>query len=492
MNKISSLKSILSLLLGVATLAGLLLSYDWPLIHDAATNHYIADQILRGKAPYLDLFDMNFPGAYVPHLFTLFAIGKSDLAWRLTEYLAILISMWGIWRLCHPINKQIGLISAFAWALFHLGNGSIYQGQRDWWIALLLVLASTYLLRSIKNKKVKHEDLFFMSTFIGFAGMIKPFAFGFLPLAFLFHLTRKSGKTNWLKTLAASTTGLALIPICLLIWLLLSGALPSFVDIFKNYSLQIYGSISIPSAFSAVFAYGKTLGLLVFVLALVYSSVDRLQPQSNSVAVLTLGTLYGLFHFLFQAKGWNYQAYPLFIFSLPLILVFLDWGTMLRRRSKIKTFAALAIIAFSGLIATRGIMRSLGDESIHKIKPYVAEIVSDLEDFDLDEQAYVQVMDTALGGLHALLQTDLQQSTRTVYDFHFQVETDHPFVQSLRQDFISDMKTKKPHAVIILEKGWLAPHSYERHDSFPEFLELLRTDYHLSRDREDYRIYRRN
>ena len=492
MNRLSSLKSILALLLGIATLVGLVLSYDWPLIHDAATNHYIADQILRAKIPYLELFDMNFPGAYLPHLFTLFLMGNSDLAWRITEYLAILISLWGIWKICQPVSKALGFIAAFSWALFHLGNGSVYQGQRDWWIALLLVIASVYLLRSIQHKKVKHEDLFFMSALIGFAGMIKPFAFGFFPLAFFFHLSRTTGKTNWLKTFAASATGLSVVPLSLLTWLFITGGLSPFVDIFMSYSLKIYGSISIPSTFSSIFAYGKIAGFFVFAIALAFSFLKRFQSRSDSIAVLSLGTLYGLFHFLFQAKGWNYQAYPLFIFALPLALSFIEKGTLLKRRSKMKTIAFSALLIFTCLLATRGVMRTLGDESIQKIKPYVNSLVQDLEEIDLDEQANVQVMDTALGGLHALLRTNLQQSSRTLYDFHFQVQSEAPFVQSLKNDFINDMQSKKPELVIILEKGWLAPHSYARHDSFPEFLALLKSDYHLYRDRSDYRIYRLN
>ena len=492
MNRLNGLKSILSLLLGAAALLGLVFTFDWPLIHDAATNHYIADQILRGKSPYLDLFDMNFPGAYLPHLFTLFAMGKSDLAWRITEYLAILISLWGIWRLCYPISKNLGLISAFTWVLFHLGNGSIYQGQRDWWIAILLILASVYLLRSVENKKVKHEDLFFMSICIGIAGMIKPFAFGFLPLAFFFHLSRTTGKTNWLKTLAATGLGILVIPISLLTWLFLSGGLSSFFDIFKNYSLQIYGSIIIPSSLSAFLAYGKILGLLVFAIAMAYSPLKRFQAKSNSVAILILGALYGLFHFLFQAKGWNYQAYPFLIFLLPLGLTLLEQASNLRRRDKTASIAFVCLLVVTGLLATRGVIRSLGDESLQKFKPYVPAMIADLEELNLEEQAYVQVMDTALGGLHALLRTDLQQASRTLYDFHFQVEIEDPYVQSLRQEFISELRSKKPKAVVIIEKGWLAPHSYARHESFPEFLELMKRDYHLYRDRKDYKIYQLN
>src|SRR2546423_14559338 len=71
----------------VAGLAGVVVyvgwsSLGWPLIHDAPIMHYIAWRIGEGAVPYRDLFDMNFPGAYLLHLAVLRTLGAGDGAWR--------------------------------------------------------------------------------------------------------------------------------------------------------------------------------------------------------------------------------------------------------------------------------------------------------------------------------------------------------------------------------------------------------------------------
>ena len=79
-------------------------SVGWPLVHDAPLMHYVAWRITRGAVPYRDLFDMNFPGVYVMHLFVLKGLGAGDVAWRVFDLgwlslTAVLVGMfvapWG-------------------------------------------------------------------------------------------------------------------------------------------------------------------------------------------------------------------------------------------------------------------------------------------------------------------------------------------------------------------------------------------------------------
>src|SRR5215475_3212028 len=76
--------SLLSLLVLVAfsgvALRLLWLSRAWPLVHDVPIMHYVAWRIAGGAVPYRDVFDMNFPGAYLLHLAVLSTLGPGDVA----------------------------------------------------------------------------------------------------------------------------------------------------------------------------------------------------------------------------------------------------------------------------------------------------------------------------------------------------------------------------------------------------------------------------
>ncbi len=464
-------------------------SWDWPLIHDAATNHYIADQILKGATPYRDIFDMNLPGSYIPHLICLFVFGESDFAWRFVDMLFMLLAAWSLWRICKSQNEQVAIFCACAVLLFHIGNGSVFSGQRDWWLASLILASGVFLLRALEEKVLSYDNLLFMSIFAGAAASIKPFALLFLPLSLALYLSRIKKKKNWLKLFSSIIFGFAFVPFCLVLWLLLSGGFEAFLDILNNYSWKIYSAVKIPSSFDALMPFGKILGALALFSGIVVLTVRKFQYAPRHILVLVAGCLYGLFHFLFQAKGWSYHAYPLLVFLIPLVILWLDSLGKNRRRPKQALVPFLLLVTICFGLALRGISRSMGDESLEYIKPYVPELISDLESLNLDDQAPVQVMDTALGGLHALFRTSLKQSSRTVYDFHFQVETGHPYVERMKNEFIDELEDKNPQAVVVFRAGWLAPHDYSRHEQFPEFLAYLKNGYRLEKETDEYRLY---
>ena len=65
----------------------MVMSLDWPLISDTPIYHYIAWLISIGKVPYKDIFDMNFPGTFLLHLFAIKVFGSGDLGWRIFDLL---------------------------------------------------------------------------------------------------------------------------------------------------------------------------------------------------------------------------------------------------------------------------------------------------------------------------------------------------------------------------------------------------------------------
>ena len=100
----------------------------------------------------------------------------------------------------------------------------------------------------------------------------------------------------------------------------------------------------------------------------------------------------------------------------------------------------------------------------------------------------VQVLDTAAGGIHALLRLGLRQPTRFIYDFHFFHHADDPRIRALRAELVADLVAQRPAAVVILEESW-PELGYERLAAFPELARLLETSFPLALTGPGYRIY---
>ena len=102
--------------------------------------------------------------------------------------------------------------------------------------------------------------------------------------------------------------------------------------------------------------------------------------------------------------------------------------------------------------------------------------------------ATVQVLDTAEGGVHALLRLRAHQPSRFLYDFPFYHDVGHPYVARLRAELMQALRAHPPAAVVVFERGW-PEGGYERLAMFPELLGWLDRGYRLSEEGDGYRLY---
>src|SRR5207247_2397079 len=79
----------------------------------------------------------------------------------------------------------------------------------------------------------------------------------------------------------------------------------------------------------------------------------------------------------------------------------------------------------------------------------------------------VQVLDTARGGVHALLRLGLTQPTRFLYDFPLLADTRYPEVRRLRAEFLRDLAKAPPRCFVVTEDSWPGE-GYARLERFPE------------------------
>src|SRR5262245_8367231 len=116
-------------------------SLGWPLVHDAPIMHYIAWRLAGGAVPYRDLFDMNFPGAYLLDLSVVRVFGYGDAGWRMFDLLWLAFGAWAIAATAAPWGRWAGACAGLFFALFHIAGGAWQAGQRDFIVSPLLVLA---------------------------------------------------------------------------------------------------------------------------------------------------------------------------------------------------------------------------------------------------------------------------------------------------------------------------------------------------------------
>src|SRR6266487_1989198 len=111
--------------------------------------HYVAWLIAQGAVPYRDVFDMNLPGVYLVHLAVIKTLGEGSVAWRLFDLGWLAATAAALWGFCRRMGDDwSGLGAALLFILYHLAGGAWRAGQRDFLLALLLVLAAWGVARS--------------------------------------------------------------------------------------------------------------------------------------------------------------------------------------------------------------------------------------------------------------------------------------------------------------------------------------------------------
>ena len=294
-------------------------SIPWPLIHDIPPLHFMAWQMAEGATPYVDIFDMNMPGTYLIHRFVRWAFGPGDGGWRAFDLLVLVGLALGLWAyllstdfIQEAIRNKVALAGALIAMVFHVGNGPIFAGQRDYLMGALVLWAAHLLLKSLEHKKAR-GSLWLSGILAGSALMIKPPAVVVFPLFILFLLVH-TGRKDRLRKMVVFSLGGALVPLLLLVWLLALGAVEAFWESLTGYVIPLYSQLEGQHISSYLIAHQTLLRILLLVGALVWIVGSKRLAIPLRFSMGVLGGIYGIFHYVLQAKGWPYHLYPFLIF----------------------------------------------------------------------------------------------------------------------------------------------------------------------------------
>jgi hypothetical protein len=484
-----------ALLMVIAVAIGLKAAFKWPLVHDAPLIHYVIFLMAHGFAPYRDIVEMNMPGTYIVEWTVMHVFGPGALGWWLWDAFSGLTAITASAWIAGKGEKQrtAGITGGALAYLFHLRDGPSNLGQRDWIVAVLLLVAFGFLFTSIRRL----QPLWMAGSMAAFgcAASIKPPAlvmgiFFFLAACWVIRSRQEQGKPNLSKfVLWALLGGLAPALACatFLLWwgsagnflMTLQGLVPYYAGLQRlTYATLIWRAIVLkPIMFGA---------FLIFLLA---KSWRRWES-----AFLAAGVLAGAMLFIVQGKGWSYHLYPEVVFASLWAMIELSRALYADRWQRIVAFATLLLIV---LFWTP---RTLRDE---RASTYPDATLRHLEQ-DLNElggsalSGKVQCLDMTMGScINVLYRMRLVQSTGFIYDFYLFPQKNNALTSGLQTRFIKKIISSPPQLIIVSSHTWPGDvQGYEQMANFPVLMRLLTQRYQLNTDfvppsgnSSGYRIY---
>lgn len=131
----------------LAVVAAAAASLGWQLTGDAPLMHYAAWRIAQGAVPYRDFLDMNLPGTYLLHLAAIGLFGPGDLAWRLFDLVWLGLGSGAAAAVACRCGTIAAVLAAGIIGIYHLSLGAGSMGQRDFFVAVLLLGSALALIR---------------------------------------------------------------------------------------------------------------------------------------------------------------------------------------------------------------------------------------------------------------------------------------------------------------------------------------------------------
>ncbi|QMV18634.1 hypothetical protein GOB94_08010 [Granulicella sp. 5B5] len=419
--------------------------------------------------PYVDIKDLNFPGAYFLDAFVMCALGAAGGGERIYDLL--LCAAAGIGFILGVGRTRwahvAGMIAGSLLLLIHLQDGLAQEGQRDFAMAVLAVLACSFYLRLQKRRIVA---LIAYELLVGCIFILKPtLALMFLvPLvATCFDEERPSAG----QVAGASVVSALIAPMLAWFWLMHEHAGKAFLD-----NLRTIGTMHAELPRRGILYLCVHAGSPVaafFVLWIAFAIVNG-RWRSPERIVTGLAVLCGFTSYLAQGKGLPYQRYP--FLALLLLALFVEIERA-RTRSKQGTLTALAIYAVVALWLCPGMLRKI--RSFEAVAPLETALSSQLEMLGVKRDSSVQCVDTFNGCLTTLYEMGVVQSSGYLYDCYL-FQGGGALQAQYRDAYLADLKRRRPQFVVVIDQNCFVPDpGFRRLQQWPEFSDFLSKQYSL-------------
>lgn len=489
---------LLIILLAIFLIMQAIFSLQWQIAHDEAPLLYEAFLMQNGAIPYKDFFDFQMPGSYIIYYLLGTLSNFAPLRIRILDVLILASIIFITYHALKKINKTSALMAGILFGLKYLQGGPALSLQREY---LILIFLSLAIFISLQDSLTNHHR-FILGFLFGLASTIKPHAaIGLLPIIlFDLHPFVKLRDPLWLKKLSTYAIGFLIPIIAIIIWLASTNALTPFLDIALNYwSLysQINGELVILSStqrlsyiLNLVWRFGGHGLWLIPAAFAIY-----LNQNKKTYLLASLALCYAIYPaFTGQFFPYHYILFLYFIIILASLSLPNSRFPIPNHQLRITNYASLIFlltILFT-IKPSQTFLRQINNQPIVTSSDRAVEISNFLEK-NLEEGDFVQPLDWTGGTLLAMLETRAPIATEYVFDFYFYHHISDPYIQNLRNDFMSQLQDSMPRFIIEVtsaDKPWIGGDDTSR-TKFPELQNFLDENYSITIQKDDYVIYER-
>ena len=499
------LQQITIALLFVFLAAQAALSLQWPIAHDEAPLFYEAFLMrAEGLVPYRDLFDFQMPGSFIAYFILGLLSGFDDLRIRILDLVILAVLSIITYFAMRRFGKTSALAAPILFGLEYLQGGPSMSLQREYLLLVFLALAVWVSMRGITTLKQRIT----LGLLFGLAAVIKPHAaIGLIPIL-LFDIADISKRSNislprsaWTSLLPAAL-GFAVPILAVIAWLAFTNALTPFISIAVNYwplYSQINGAMELNTGTARwAFLFGQLPRLGGHWLWLIPALIGIYFHQHKQTWLLaSLALCYAIYP-AFSGQFFPYHFIPFTYFIILLASLTVEFPLSSSTRSVhpsrlvfIFQLSSL-ILVLSLLLPSRTFIRQLQGKPVATSTDRAGEIARFL-DANLQPGDTVQPLDWTGGTLLAMLESRSRIATPYVFDFYFYHHVSHPYIQSLRADFMTDLQSANPRFIVEVtaeDKPWVSGADTSR--IFPELRLYLNENYSVTIQKDGYVIYELN
>jgi hypothetical protein len=453
-------------------MAAVFISWRWPMIGDEGIIHYVVFLMEKGRRPYVDIKDLNLPGAYLLDWLVIHGLGASAKGERLYDLGLCLLGcgacVWSVWP--NRMRAMAALAAGLMFMLIHLQDGIMEAGQRDFAMAVLAMCAYAVLVHPRGSFQLR---LVLFYVIVGLTAIIKPTLLSLVLVPLALPECRRFFREAPLRGTSVSMLGLGLFPLAALLWLFSLSALRAFY-----LCATTIGALhsQLPRR-GLWFLLDHSLSPMkeVFLLWLVLLVVcqKKWTPQHR---VLGLCVLCGLLSGILQGKGLSYHRYPFLCFLL--LLLFDDFAAACERQGT-KRFVGLA-----GLLVAVLVLAPTSLWRISRFEPHALfeeALTQQLVATGATQQS-IQCLDTYSGCHNSLYRLQIPQSTGYLYDCYLTMPQS-ALRDRYREEFLDALVQSRPQTIVITDQPCFQQHQgYEWVADWNELADYLKREYRVTVD----------
>jgi hypothetical protein len=334
-----------------------------PLERDEGEYAYIAQQMLKGVAPYASAYSMKLPGIDVVYTAILAVLGQTDKAIHAGLAVFNAATIFVIFLLGRRLFGSVaGVASACAYAIMSLEAPVLGLSANAEHFVILPALIGVLLIHQLAESR-KYGPLFAAGLLMGLAFVIKQHGIFFAVFAavYLLYFDLRHRPISWKKLIASQVVfavGIIVpfVATCVMLWQ--AGVFEKFWFWTFTYAHKYVTSVPMSIAvylFGEKFTAVTVSAILIWLSALAGLFIVIIARRYRQVSVFVSGLL--IFSFLAVCPGFYFRGHY-FIFLLPAVAILAGAGFVniinlltglseVFYRWQITFFAGFVIIGFS-------------------------------------------------------------------------------------------------------------------------------------------------